>query len=252
MYTVGHEVSAETFDYLDLNLGFLYINPAGYKLILVSISKVMHDDMVANLLSELPILSVMIDTSTDITSTATMAIVFHAFGANGGVEVILYRIIKYTTAETAEAFVGHFKMALEEDGIDSYVKSRCVGFSSDDGPNVVKFRKLFTAYTEHKLASIHCMNHRLELSIKKAWKDIPEIVQTEELINMVYNLFHRSHKKKIVLAEATKIAEQKDFEVKRLIKTRWMATRQLHLRPLRWKPIIMALSEIQVDRSYEV
>ena len=249
-----YEISAETLDYFDVNVGFLYLNPSGYKLILMSISQTMHDALVERLLSDQPTLSVMIDTSTDISSQATLAIVFHIFGQNGQVEVVLYRILKITTAETSDALFSLFISALREDGLENYVKSRCIGFSSDGGSNVKRFRKLFSDITDHKLASIHCMNHRLELSIKKAWKEISELKQIEELVNIVYSMFHRSAKKKVILTEATEEAGAKEFELKRIIQTRWMATRARAITSIfeHWKPVVAALREIQNDRSFEV
>ena len=46
----------------------------------------------------------------------------------------------------------------------------------------------------------------------------------------------------------------KEFELKRLIKTRWMATRARAINSIfeHWRPIVLALSEIRKDRSFEV
>ena len=251
---LNYEISTETLEYYDVNLGFLYHNPSGYKEMLMSISRSMHGELLHRLTTKQPVLSVMIDTSTDVSSMATMAVVFHVFGEKGEVDVILYRILNVTKGETADALFDLFKTALNEDGLESYVKTKCVGFSSDGGPNVVKFRKLFNTYTDHELAAIHCMNHRLELSIKKAWKDIPEISQIEELVNTVYGLFHRSAKKKIILNDITEQEGEKEFSLKRLIKTRWMATRARAINSIfeQWKPIVSALAEIKDDRSFKV
>ena len=152
-----YAVTAETAEYFEVNIGFLYLNPTGYKLILMSISETMHQELLSRLLQEQPTLSIMIDTSTDISSQATLAIVFHIFGQKGEVEVVLYRILKITAGETAQALFSLFQSAIRENGIENYVKSRCIGFSSDGGPNVVKFRKIFSEFTEHKLAAIHCI-----------------------------------------------------------------------------------------------
>ena len=85
-----YEISAETLIHFEVEIGFLYINPSGYKLILMSISRSIHEGLVHRLLKDRPVLSVMIDTSTDISSQSTLAIVFHIFGKKGEVKVALY------------------------------------------------------------------------------------------------------------------------------------------------------------------
>ena len=168
-----YPIEVETLVYYGVNMGKLYHNAAGNKLILMSLSQTIHNDFVTELKSQRPVLSIMVDTSTDIASMASLAIVFHVFGHQAEVQVRLYRVLYAKEGETGEALFELFKKTLSDDGLEDFVKERCIGFSSDGGSNMKKFRRLLDDYTTNKLATVHCMAHRLELAIKKAWKGIP-------------------------------------------------------------------------------
>ena len=249
-----YPLEVERLEYFGVNMGTHYHNGPGNKRILMSLSQSLHLDFVNDVKKERPVLSVMVDTSTDIASLASLAIVFHLFGQDTVVQVKLYGIIHASKGETGEALFELFRKALSDDGLEDYVKERCVGFSSDGGSNMKTFRRLLDSYTKQTLATVHCMAHRLELAIKKAWKGMQYLNEINQLVNTVNTMFNsRSAKKKLILAATTKELGSRPFETKRIIATRWMASKARALDNIfrNWKPIVVALDQIRVDRSFK-
>ena len=247
-----YPIMAQTLVYYDVKLGHLYHTASGAKAITMSISNTMHEDFANDLLSRQPELSILIDTGTDISTIASLAILFQTYDSSGKVVVNLYKLLPAGKHETGENLFSIFKTELEKDGLFEYVKNKCVGFASDGGSNVKKFRRLLKEWVARELMAVHCYAHKLDLALKHAWEQMPYLYDVDETSNGLYRMFNsRSHTKKALLYETAEQLGYARFELKRIVPTRWINTKRRALSTVltNWKVLVTAVESVIEDRS---
>ena len=197
-----YPLMAQTLTFYDVQIGHLYHTPTGSKSITMWISESLHGDIFQDLLNRRPEISILIDTKTDISTISSIAILFQTYDANQKVVVKLYRLIPAGRRESGENLFALFKAALEKDGLLDYVKEKCVGFASDGGSNMKKFRRLLEDWTTAPLLTVHCFAHKLDLALRHSWEEMDYLEDIDSTANGLYRIFNsKSHTKKALLHE---------------------------------------------------
>ena len=185
-----HPLMVQTLIYYDVKLGHLYHTPTGAKTITMSISSTMHDDFVTDLLTRRPEVSILLDTATDVATISSLAILFQTYDTNNKVLVKLYRLFAAGGRESGENLFASFQEFLRKDGLTEYVKEKCVGFASDGGSNVRKFRDLLQEWTTNHLMTVHCFAHKLDLALKHSWTEMDYLQDVDDTVNGLYRMFN--------------------------------------------------------------
>ena len=244
---------ARLLEFYGVDIGFLYQNPLGAKQITMSISKTMHSDFAEDLLRRKPDVSVMIDTATDVSSISSLAILLQTYDQDRNVTVKLYRLMKSPMNEGGQELFDMFTKSLEEDGLSDYVKEKVIGFASDGGSNVRKFRRLLTEWSgRDDLYLVHCYAHKLDLVLKHAWSQSPFLKEIDEMVNALHRLFNsKSHKKKELLHRTAEELGDTKFELKRVIPTRWVSSKLRAFETVleHWKTIVKATEYVLADKT---
>ncbi|XP_059424758.1 E3 SUMO-protein ligase KIAA1586-like [Carassius carassius] len=124
----------------------------------------------------------------------------------GETENIFLDLIELEEGTTADAIYKALKKSLlEADLDDAYLKSHLICITTD-GASVMTGRQsgLITRLKKDYplLESIHCLAHRLELSVSDALKSVTGCNHFEIFISKLYTLHHQSPKNARQLSEA--------------------------------------------------
>lgn len=152
--------------------------------------------------------------------------------------VYFYKLIPLKGESAAEQ-MATLKSSFEKDdeicAFSAAIKQRAIGFGSDGasvnlGSNnglIVKMRE-YVGRTN--VWAVHCMAHRLQLTIGYAWKSnsAPRSIKNsmnymEKLTNGIYSFFH-SAKRAGILTEATKAFEEYFYVLNYIFEVRWVAS----------------------------
>ncbi len=144
------------------------------------------------------------------------------------IENIFLDSIELEEGTTADAIYKALKKSLLEDGLDDeYLKSHLICLTTD-GASVMTGResglitRLKKDYT--LLESIHCLAHRLELSVNDALKSVTGCNHFEIFISKLYTLYHQSPKNARELAEAASQVNVSLLKMGKKITIRWVAS----------------------------
>ncbi|MEM7106552.1 MAG: hypothetical protein AAF502_25740 [Bacteroidota bacterium] len=155
--------------------------------------------------------------------------------------VYFYKLILMDNVdETAGEYMRKIEKSLEEDkaayGVDlvKIFKDKLLAFGSD-GASVMAgaqgglIKKLET-FTNRKIIHVHCMAHRLQLVVGKAFKREHHFTSAENLLSSIHNFyFNRGHKRKIHLEKTAEAMSAVFYRLKQIHKVRWVASEKVAL-----------------------
>ena len=242
----------EALKFLGVNLGFHYANSHGQKLITMSISDTMHDDFCKRLARDKPELSILLDTSSDVASLASLAISFQTYDEHQNLRLYLYRVLDVSEGESTVQLFQKFEEALKRDNLYNYVKDSVVGFASDGAKNVKNFKNHLNKIAKREVVGVHCQAHRIQLAMKHAWEDFDYLGYLEAKVNELHSTFNsRSPKKKEVLRTAMREDgnTKRKPELKRIQAIRWVNSKLRALKPVltHWNSLLKALNRVGSD-----
>lgn len=142
-----------------------------------------------------------------------------------------YKLVETSADVTARGFFSSIKNAFlaEEKDFYSYFKQNLVGYASD-GEAVMSgksngLKAIFREEVKHPVFSIHCMAHRLELVIKKAFNKIAYFDTFEEVVANLHKFYNvKAGKRKAHLKETANIHKLKMYELKYIYNERWICS----------------------------
>ena len=195
-----------------------YINHVRCREFVMSLSSILKGYLWADLLAS-PFVSVLIDESTDVSTSENMIIYFIYLKA--GVAVVTYAGMVHVPAVDAKAITETLLTYFQENGLPL---SKVTGFCSDGASVMTGWKNGVAArLKKHNpfMQSIHCIAHRLALCCADAADDVDYPSGAEVTMNEISAYFNRSGKKTAALAE---LATEFELTQKKMVKsgkTRW-------------------------------
>ncbi|XP_062585165.1 zinc finger protein 862-like [Saccostrea cucullata] len=170
----------------------------------------------------------MVDEYTDISARKHLAMVCR-FVDNGASRLAFLQDVKLSNGE-AETIYSAMKGYLASKEIPL---RKMTSFASDGPAVMVGKRNGVVAKLQHdnpEVLHLHCMNHRLQLAVSKAFKSIPMISNTDELLTALFKYYHystvRSESLQAIqnlMRETGELENQNNITVKRAVHTRWLS-----------------------------
>ncbi|XP_052446063.1 E3 SUMO-protein ligase KIAA1586-like [Carassius gibelio] len=155
----------------------------------------------------------------------------------GETENIFWDLIELEEGTTADAIYKALKKSLlEADLDDAYLKSHLICITTDRA-SVMTGRQsgLITRLKKDYplLESIHCLAHRLELSVSDALKSVTGCNHFEIFISKLYTLYHQSPKNARQLSEAASQVNICLLKIGHIFTIRWVASSFVTLQAVR-------------------
>ena len=171
---------------------------------------------------------VMVDEYTDISSRKHLAIVCRYID-NGASKLAFLQDIQLSNG-TAETIYTAMKDHLTEAAIPL---DKMTSFASD-GPSVMVGKKngvvALLKRDNPDVINLHCMNHRLQLAVSKAFHSVTMIDNTDELLTALFKYYHYSTVRseslnaiQNLLRETGDLESHNNLTVKKAVHTRWLS-----------------------------
>jgi hypothetical protein len=178
--------------------------------IISHITSEMKRRIVADLICSSSKLSVLIDESTTLSHKSVMVVYLKA-SVNSGDPIFIFLDLVELESQTSEFIACQLVKCLKNAGFtEEYLQKNWISFVSD-GASVMlgtqsgvasRLRSLYPL-----IFSWHCMNHRLELAVADAIKDVSAVNHFKCFLDTIYSLFSQSNKNQRALSEACKELE---------------------------------------------
>ena len=194
-----------------------YANAARAREFTMSLSSILKGYLWKDLLDS-PFVSVLIDESTDISTSENMIIYFIYLKA--GVAVVTYAAMLHVPAVDAASITDTLLVFFAQNGLDTR-KITC--FCSDGASVMTGVNTGVAARLKWHNPSCHCIAHRLALCCSDAADDVDYPSNAEVTINEVSAYFNRSGKKTVALDELAKEYKISQTKVVKSGKTRWLS-----------------------------
>ena len=171
------------------------------------------------MLQAVPYYSLMIDESTDI-STSQKLIMYIRFLFDGAVCTRFLQIVDLPSAKAADIFDAVVK-ELESKQLPL---EKLIGMATD-GASVMKGeRNGVTTKMKREnpfLITTHCIAHRLALASGKAADSVPYLKKYQQYVNTIYKYFHYSPKHSRALEQMQAILNVAERKFQQVFHTRW-------------------------------
>lgn len=229
----------------------------------IEISKYMHEMLINSLIKNNMPISIIVDDTTDAGSIHYKIVYFQTM-ENTYPVIYFYKLIQ-TTSETGFAGFEALKNAwISEENKEfvNYMKTNLIGFASDGAANnigkdngTIKFIRDFA---DNKIFAVHCMAHRLELTVKHAFDSMQYIENMNKIndyldqtITKSYSFYNKGFKRKNHLKLTCDKYNKKIYALSKIISIRWVASDFKAMRAIHrmWKPIVEDLNEIENDKK---
>ena len=199
---------------------FTYVNATRCREFIMSLSTVLKGKLWRDILDS-PFVSVLIDESTDISTSENMII--YLIYLKDGLAVVSYVGLVHVPAVDAESITETLLTFLTENGLDvSQVSAFC-----SDGASVMTGSKGGVAAKCKKqnpfMVSTHCIAHRLALCCSDAADDVDYPSNAEVVINEVSAYFNRSGKRTVALKDLADTFKISRTKIVKSGKTRWLS-----------------------------
>lgn len=247
-----------------VELGIHHYERSGCTAMTIEISKYMNEILIENLVkSQMPI-SIIIDDTTDAGNNHFKIVYFQTIEETNPV-IYFYKLIN-TTSETGlagfEALIDAWKSE-ENKQFLNYMQNNLIGFSSDGAPtNVGKYSgtiKFMRDFAKNQIFAVHCMAHRLELTIQHAFESMKNLENMNKLndyldgtITKTYSFYNgRGFKRMHHLKLTSQKYNKKFYALSAIISIRWVASDFYAMKAIHrmWKPLVEDLYEIQNESS---
>jgi hypothetical protein len=199
---------------------FAYVNAARCREFAMSLSSTLKGYLWKDILAS-PFVSVLIDESTDISTSENMII--YLIYLKAGVAIVTYVGLVHVPAVDAEAITDTLLTFLMENGLDI---NKVSAFCSDGASvmtghkgGVVARLKLRNPF----MTTIHYIAHRLALCCSDAADDLDYPSNSEVTINEVSAYFNRSGKRTVALNDLAQEFKMSRTKIVKSGKTRWLS-----------------------------
>jgi len=191
------------------------------------ISLKMKQKIVSNIVETEAKLSVLIDESTTISAVCGMVVYIKASISHDDPVFIFLDLVELVS-QTADNIVNQLIDCLKESGFnENYLLQNWVSFVSD-GASVLLGKKNGVAKRLKDryplIFSLHCMNHRLELAISDAVKDVNATNHFKSFMDSLYVLYSASPKNQNELKNICNDLDTMFLKVGRVLDVRWVAS----------------------------
>lgn len=182
--------------------------------------------------------SVLLDETTDITTTKQLCIVVRYINKNGKVTSRLLQLVELDATDLSSAKI-YEKF---EEVFDKYKipLSNLTGVASDGASVMVGRQNSFITHLKKKYPHVillKCICHSANLVASKATAKIPQAV--ENLLRQIYSYVSGSAKRCAQLQEIQNYFNVQHYKILKLCGTRWLATYQCVERVLvNWEPLL--------------
>lgn len=241
-----------------VSMGYHHYERKGAERMVESMSGHMHRLLLSHMLSKNLPFSIIIDGSTDSQETHYLIIYFQILEKDIPV-VCFYKLVETSTDSTAQGYLNTIKTAFESEASDfySYFKRNLVGYASDGEPVMSGATggliALLRKETNHPIIATHCMAHRLELVIKKAFKKIPYFETFDGFVADLYKFYNvKAAKRKAHLKQSSHDFSLKMYALNYIYEERWICSKRQSVRSIikMWQLLVKDLNLISSDRSF--
>ena len=204
-----------------LSLGETYINDKGCRVFVEAIDGVMKEDE-SQLVNKQGFISVMADSGTD-TSNKDLELVYVRFLENGLLVNKYVAVVELKNAD-ANGVIASINTGMVQFGLENW-KSQTVAFGSDGASVYVGRLNGVVAKLRVEipwLLGVHCIAHRLELSVLDALKHEEQLNNVQEMLQGLYKHYHYSPKALRELKELAQVLDEKINKSVNLRGTRWL------------------------------
>ena len=258
----------------DGNLGSHHADKTNAKRMLVSMSELMYIRLLRHLTSpNIGPFAIIADGSTTYHGDHYLITYIRALESDDSGEsmtayrpvVYFYKLLKMDeVSEKAKNYMQKIEDALNEDktkyvfDMPTAFKKNLIAFGAD-GASVMSGRqggliKKLEEYVGRSLIFVHCMAHRLQLAVGRAWGTEGHFKDMEILINSVHNFYYnRGHKRKSHLEKTVETMSETFYRFKQIFKVRWIASEKKALENVlkSWKVLAVDLNEIAENKESE-
>lgn len=173
---------------------------------------------------------------------------------------MFYKLVELSSDVTAKGIFETVRNAFQAEGVDflSYFKENLVAFASDGEPTMAGQNNglvaLIRKEVNHPVFSIHCMAHRLELAIKKAFTKHEYFTRFEKTINNLFIFYNdNTLKRKAHLREMAMSMNEKVYELNYIYHIRWISSEFQSIKNLKkmWKVLVADLTKISDGNEFK-
>lgn len=185
------------------------------------LGKQCKNELLEDIISDVPTYSIIIDESTDITTTKVLAVAikFHSKKNNSATTRFLDSVD--LKSESAQDLFDALNSVLEKQGL---LMKNMIGFAADttnvmfgiNGGVVAKIKEV-----NPYCVFIKCVCHSVALAVSHACKVFPRSI--EQLVKEVYNYFSSSSKRQRDFAEFQKFTNSEEHKILRHHDIRWLS-----------------------------
>ena len=257
--SLNHRLWVDLVRMTGSKVGYIHDTSKAAVKIVKSISKQMHYKLLSFMKSSSEPFSLIMDGSTDSGQTHHMIIYIQTIEDDRPV-IHFYRLIQLSKDETSQGIFDSIRDKLKEDALECVFNTNFIGFGSD-GASVMRgvnngLEKKFRDKYNHRLFSIHCMAHRLNLVTTRALRDrFPTFKAMEKFLSKVYSFYSgTSHKRLDHLKESAAEIEEEYYKIKYIHQIRWVSGSDSAVDRLikLWKTLHHDLVEISQDTSFSL
>lgn len=242
-----------------IKMGYHHYEKCGAITMMESMSDHMHSLLLKHMLSKNLPFSIILDGSTDSQENKYLIVYIQILENNIPV-MCFYRLIEASSDVTAKGLYESISKAFESENVDfsGYMKRNLVGYVSDGEPVMSGHRggllSYFQANTDNFVFAVHCMAHRLELAIEKAFKSIPYFERFEKFINELFQFYNlNSSKRKSHLKETANMMKKKMYALNYIYHIRWISSELKSITNLKkmWAVIVEDLKLISESPKFD-
>ena len=191
-----------------------------------SISNTMHNRFKKFLIEGTKPLTLIVDSSTDVSKKDILAILVRTLEDDVPV-TYFYGFVQLSADGRAEAQTECILKRFLNDGTYEAIKRRIISFVSDGASVMVgKWKGMATLLRKefgNKLVSVHCGNHRLELAFGHAMDEFDSFRRIEKQANKLYSFYSIANKKRYgKLMEFLEENQLEEFNIHYVFKVRWV------------------------------
>lgn len=211
-------------------------------------------------------ISIIVDDSTDAGNIHYKIVYFQTIEEVNPV-IYFYKLIKLESATGFGGFEALRKAwESEKSGFSQYMQHNLIGFASDGAATNLGQHsgtlKYIKDWTKNSIFSIHCMSHRLELSIQHAFNQTIDFETNSRIvseyidstINKVYSFYNSYGYKRIAhLKDTCERNGFKYYALSKIIHIRWIASdfKAMKALSIMWRMIVEDLDAITNGRDFE-
>lgn len=197
-----------------------YVNSARCREFVMSLSSVLKGRLWADILAS-PFVSVLIDESTDVSTSENMII--YMIYLHEGLAVVSYAGLVHVPDIDAESITNTLLGFFEQNGLEL---AKIIGFCSDGASVMTGWKNGVAARLKRLnpfIQSVHCIAHRLALCSADAAQDLDYQSGAEVTINEISSYFNRSGKRTVSLKALTAELDISRSKIVKSGKTRWLS-----------------------------